>query len=122
MVRLVLGEKSRSNAITERERCVFEAGIKLAAALHQFVGVPVSPASRASLEKAIEGSIKNQPYVEKAKAKITIEKLNKYGYATLEGNMLELIVTVRYGDFRCVGRMKNIKDYPLMYVEGIEKV
>lgn len=119
---MVLGEERFFPGITSRERCIFETGIKLAAAFHQFAGTPVSPASKGSLEKAIEKAMKNQSYVEKAKARITLGKLNRYGYVTLAGEMMDLSVTVRYKEFRCVGRMKYIKDYPLMYVESIEKV
>lgn len=119
---MVLDEENLFPGITDRERCIFETGIKLAAAIHQFAGTPVSPASKGSLEKAVEEALRNQPYVEGAKARIAIGELNQYGYATLSGEMMDLSVTVEYGEFRCVGRMKFIKEYPLMYVESIEKV
>ncbi len=119
---MVLDEEGLFFGVSEKERCIFETGIKLATAFHQFVGTPVSPNSKDSLETAIGEAIKNQPYVEEAEVEITIEKLNEYGYATLSGEMLDLSVTVEYGGFRCVGRMKYIKDYPLMYVESIETV
>lgn len=119
---MVLGEENLFPGVTDRERCIFETGIKLATAFHQFAGTPVSPASKGSLEKAVAEALRNQPYVEDAEARITIGRLNQYGYATLSGEMLNLSVTVEYGGFRCVGRMKYIKDYPLMYVESIEKL
>ena len=42
---------------TNREIAAFEAGIKLGALYHQFVGSPVSPKTADSLERAIEESI-----------------------------------------------------------------
>ncbi|MEE8322215.1 MAG: dihydroneopterin aldolase family protein [Candidatus Bathyarchaeia archaeon] len=119
---MVLDEEGLFPDTSEKERCIFETGIKLATAFHQFAGTPVSPKSKDSLETAIKKAIENQPYVEEAKVEIAVEKLNEYGYATLSGEMLDLSVTVQYGGFRCVGRMKYIKDYPLMYVESIETV
>ena len=40
-----------------RERAVFEAGIKLAAVYHQFIGTPISASNAESLERAIEEGV-----------------------------------------------------------------
>ncbi|MBQ3684350.1 MAG: hypothetical protein II925_02025, partial [Methanomicrobium sp.] len=37
-----------------KAQAVFEAGIKLGALYHQWVGTPISPKTAASVEKAIE--------------------------------------------------------------------
>ncbi len=119
---MVLESVDFFSQLSDKERCIFETGIKLGATFHQFVGTPVSPDSKDSLGKAIEEAIKNQPYVKDAKVKITLSKLNEFGYATLSEEMLDILVTVEYGKVRCVSRMKYIKDYPLMYVEAIEEL
>lgn len=107
--------------VSDRERCIFEAGIKLATAFHQFHGTPVSTKSRESLERAIEEALKNQPFVEEALVKIDEPHLGGVEYASLNGRMLDVKVVVKYGAARCKGRLKYIKkeDYPLMYIEEI---
>lgn len=88
---------------SEREVCAFELGIKLGAVFHQFVGTPVSPRSKASLERAMEEAIKNQPYVVDARVEIDGEKLedacggSRYSYTSLVGEMLSARVEVCYG-------------------------
>jgi len=110
---------------TPRERAVFEAGIKLAAVYHQFIGTPVSASNVESLEKAIEEGVKVQPFVEDVKVLIRRETLrhkrNEYDYQSLTGEMLDVTVTIRIGDIRAVGRMRYIDEikYPLMYVQDI---
>ncbi|HEU12762.1 MAG TPA: dihydroneopterin aldolase, partial [Euryarchaeota archaeon] len=47
----------------DRERAVFEAGIKLGTIYHQFVGTPISKDNVEPLERSIEESIKVQPFV-----------------------------------------------------------
>lgn len=111
---------------TPRERAVFEAGIKLAAVYHQFIGTPVSISNVDSLEKAIEEGVKVQPFVEEVKVLIRRESLrrkrNEYDYQSLTGEMLDVTVTIRIGEVRVVGRMRYIEEikYPLMYVQKIE--
>jgi len=48
---------------SERERAVFEAGIKLGTIYHQFVGTPVAAANVEILERAIEDGVRVQPFV-----------------------------------------------------------
>ncbi len=113
--------KGSPRRISDREKCVFECGIKLATAYHQFIGTPVSARSRPSLEKAIAQALENQPYVEGALVKIRVNKVERRGYKALTGEMMDVAVVVRYGKARCRGRMKYIKDYPLMFIEKIEE-
>ncbi|MFQ3285111.1 dihydroneopterin aldolase family protein, partial [Natronomonas sp.] len=47
---------------TTPQTACFEAGIKFGSLYHQFAGTPVSPGSAASLGRAIEESIENQPF------------------------------------------------------------
>jgi len=97
---------------SERERCAFELGIKLGALFHQFTGTPVSLNSKASLEKAMEEAVKNQPYVVEAEVKIDRERLSslceasEFGYASLEGRMLSARVKVCYASSCFTGYLK----------------
>ncbi|WP_457555345.1 dihydroneopterin aldolase family protein [Candidatus Pyrohabitans sp.] len=107
-----------------REVCAFEAGIKLGMLFHQFIGTPVSEASRRSLEEAMRRAVLNQPYVSRARVRIKPEPLrrasqNTFGYASLSPEMLEAEVGVEYRGVRCVGRLSYSEDeaYPVMWVE-----
>ncbi len=111
--------------ISQRERSIFECGIKLGFVFHQFIGTPVSLKSKASLEKAIGEAVKNQPYVESAAVAIDEKKLkkikNRFGYAALSEEMLAASVTTRVGDWRCEGELKFVHGYPLMSVKRVQR-
>ena len=49
---------------TDRDKGIFEAGIKLGALYHQWVGTPISRQSAGSVETAIEKAVILQPFVE----------------------------------------------------------
>lgn len=112
---------------TTRERAVFEAGIKLAAVYHQFIGTPVSVSNAESLERAIEEGVKVQPFVESVEVHIRRESLrrkrNEYDYQSLTGEMLDVTVTIRIEEVRVTARMRYLEDikYPLMYIEEIRE-
>ena len=111
---------------TERERAVFEAGIKLGTIYHQFVGTPVAAANVEILEKAIEDGVRVQPFVKDVKVGISREALRRkkdeFDYQTLTGPMMKVELTVRVGGTTVVAAMdyKDDLHYPLMYVRGIE--
>ena len=113
---------------TIRERAVFEAGVKLAAIYHQFIGAPVSASNAESLERAIENGVMVQPFVESVSVRIRRESLrkkrNEYDYQSLTGEMVDATVAIRIEDVRAIGRMRYIEEikYPLMYVERIEQL
>ncbi|MGB7571377.1 MAG: dihydroneopterin aldolase family protein [Methanothrix sp.] len=103
---------------TKREIAAFEAGIKLGALYHQFVGAPVSLKTAACLEEAMEKSISLQPYVKTVSVRIEREMLkeNFFGYGELEGRMIIAKVQIDYE-----GEVVNAKleydakkKYPLM--------
>jgi hypothetical protein len=56
--------------ITQRDRALFEAGIKLGALYHQFVGTPVNMETVESLEDTISKSIFVQPYADDISVRI----------------------------------------------------
>ena len=107
----------------DRERALFELGIKLGALYHQYTGAPLNMETLDSLERAIEKSFSVQPYVLSAKVLIdrgrVQEKLNKFGYCELEGKMLDVRIEVQYGSSKVAGIIKYDEglDYPLMFVE-----
>ena len=110
---------------TDRERAVFEAGIKLGTIYHQFVGTPVSKENADAVEKAIEESARVQPFVEDVKVHIDRtalrEKRGAYDYYTLTGMMLQVYLRVRYGSAVAEVEMRRIDElsYPLMFVTRI---
>ncbi len=73
---------------SERERAVFESGIKLGTIYHQFVGTPLSSSNVESLEKAIEEGVRVQPFVKDVevhiKRKVLRGKKDEYDYQTLD--------------------------------------
>ncbi len=109
--------------MNNREQALFEAGIKLGALYHQFVGAPLDLAAIPSLESAIQKSIGVQPYVEDIKVRIDPDrvsaKTNKFGYAELEGSMLDVELVVAYGGAKVLVKMQYDEDaeYPLMFIE-----
>jgi hypothetical protein len=111
-----------------RERAIFECGIKLGGLYHQFVGTPVSPRSRESLERAMEEAVRNQPFVREVTVRIPevfFEGIrNRFQYLSLEGKMIEARVTTECGGVRCTGCLRWLEEeeYPLMEVEAIREI
>ncbi len=114
-------------ACSETERAAFEAGIKLGSIYHQFVGVPLRLENVATLERAIEAGCRVQPFVESVKVKIDRSKLKRkrgqYDYVSLTGDMLDVVLVVRYKGTRVRASMRMIEEmnYPLMYIESVER-
>lgn len=114
---------------TDRDNALFEAGIKLGALYHQFTGSPVNLNTVSSLEQAIQESISVQPYVEEISVKIDRDmlkgKLNdEFGYSELQGPMLKVKITVRYGSSRVKVGMEYDPElrYPLMKILEIKEM
>ncbi len=110
------------------ERAAFEAGIKMGTVYHQFVGTPLSLENVDALEKAIEASLKVQPFVVDAKVRIDRKRIKKksgfYKYLTLTGDMLDVDLVVQYEDKLAICKLEYIEemDYPLMYIKEIRGV
>jgi len=113
---------------SDRERAVFEAGIKLGSIYHQYTGMPVSESNVDVLERAIEEGTRVQPFVHDVSVKVDREDIrasrSKYKYTTLAGRMLRVILVIQYGTARARCRMEYVEslNYPLMYVEEIATV
>lgn len=115
--------------VTDRDNALFEAGIKLGALYHQFTGSPVNLNTVSSLEKAIQESISVQPYVKDISVKIDRDMLksklsSEFGYSELQGPMLKVEITVKYGSVKVKVGMEYDPElnYPLMKIEGIEEL
>jgi hypothetical protein len=102
----------------DREQAVFEAGIKLGALYHQWVGTPVSKESAQSVESAIEKAVILQPFVEEITVRLDrrLMKENIYGYSELAGLMFDVSIVTRVGFAYCRARLAPHRDYPLMQV------
>lgn len=109
---------------SEKERALFEAGIKMGTIYHQFVGTPVSSRNISELEKAMEASVSVQPFVESVRIKINISGKggkDTYDYVSLRGEMIDAILKIRINGVSVTAEMRYNEelDYPLMYVSGI---
>ncbi|MDD1715811.1 MAG: dihydroneopterin aldolase family protein [Methanolinea sp.] len=104
--------------ITEREQAIFEAGIKLGALYHQWVGTPVSPGTAPGLEKAIEKSVGLQPFVQQIHVSLDNRRMNPntYGYSELSGLMFRVEIATRVGQASCRARLRPEGEYPLMEI------
>lgn len=109
--------------ITQRDNALFEAGIKLGALYHQFVGAPVNPDTVDSLEQAISKSISVQPYVKEISVRIDQDMLverigDVFGYCELEGAMLDVEASIVFGDVIAKVALKFdlTLNYPLMRI------
>ncbi len=108
----------------ERDRAVFEAGIKLGSIFHQYVGAPLTRDTARDLERAIESATRVQPMVEDVRVRIDRKRLRSrgpYKYASLSEEMLHAEVTVRVGAARATAVLRYVPelDYPLMYLKEI---
>lgn len=109
--------------ISERERAIFELGIALGFAYHQFIGLPFNKENAKIIERAIEQALVTQPFRVSAKVKLkSKKKKGVYSYDEISKNNMEVEVEVVYGKIRAKGRLKYIKEikYPLMFIEKIE--
>ena len=119
----MLDPASKFFSCTDHERAIFEAGIKLGTVYHQYVGVPLNLSNVGSLETAIRESLLVQPFVEDAEVTIDRTRLKrkpgKYKYYTLTGDMLNVNLTVRYGDEVIKASLKYVREmkYPLMFFQ-----
>lgn len=108
---------------SDRERAIFEAGIKLGSIFHQYIGVPLNTENTDAVERAIRESVMVQPFVKDATVIIDRNKINKrkgqYKYVTLSGEMMDISVKICYGEACVTGRMRYVEEmnYPLMYLE-----
>jgi hypothetical protein len=113
-------------SVTPRDNAVFEAGIKLGALYHQFVGAPVNLNTVESLEKAIAQSISVQPFVKSITVRIDREmvraSLSSFGYTELKGSMLNVDAVIAYKNYEVSVGMSLKDGYPLMFIKDVKEV
>ncbi|MGB7788550.1 dihydroneopterin aldolase family protein [Methanoregula sp.] len=104
--------------MNDREQAVFEAGIKLGALYHQWVGTPISRDSAASVEKAIERAVVLQPFVEEITVRLdrSLMTENRFGYSELSGMMYDVEIVTRVGFTYCRAHLSPENGYPLMKI------
>ena len=107
------GDKS-----TDRERAIFEAGIKLGALYHQWVGTPIAQESAQSVASAIEKAVILQPFVEEITVNLDplLMKKNVFGYSELSGLMFDVEIVTRVGFLYCRATLTPDNGYPLMRI------
>jgi len=105
---------------TDAQTACFEAGIKFGALYHQFAGTPVSPDSAASLARAMEESIENQPHCESVTVDVREDAIaaeladSPADYTELTGQFLDVDIVVDYEGTPVRARMDMQDGYPLM--------
>ena len=106
----------------DKTKAAFEAGIKLGALYHQWVGTPISPDTAHSVETAIENAVGLQPFVEEINVRIDTRLmiLNSFGYSELAGKMFDVKITTRVGDAVCRAGLALENDYPMMKILKLE--
>jgi dihydroneopterin aldolase len=109
---------------SQREQAIFEAGIKLGALYHQWVGIPVSQESAESVERAIERSVVLQPHVEEITVRLDRKLMvpNRFGYSELSGLMFDVEIVTRVGFAYCRARLSPQQGYPLMQVVDYHEI
>ncbi|MCD6461563.1 MAG: dihydroneopterin aldolase family protein [Thermoplasmata archaeon] len=107
---------------TEGERAAFEAGIKLGALFHQFIGVPLSTSNAGDVEEAMRASLMVQPFVRKADVAVDRDGLHpkegEYDYTILTPERLRVSMEVAYGESVVEAGMRYVEElgYPLMFL------
>lgn len=105
---------------SDKERAIFETGIKLGSVYHQYTGIPINDSNVEFLERAIEKAVSAQPFVDRVSVSIDRAKVGKsqsaYKYKTLTGDMIDVQILIKYGDSEVQGNMAWVSemDYPLM--------
>jgi len=104
--------------ISDHDQAIFEAGIKLGALYHQWVGTPVSRDSAASLEIAIQEAHIQQPFVESISVTLDTELMNPnmFGYSELSGLMFSVSLKTRVNKVTCTARLSPEDGYPMMKI------
>ena len=111
---------TRYFSCSDKERAIFEAGVKLGSIYHQYTGIPINDSNVEFLERAIEKAVSAQPFVTKVNVNIDRRKVGRsrpaYKYKTLLGDMMDVKINIKYGKALVEGRMAWVSSmkYPLM--------
>jgi hypothetical protein len=112
--------------LTDKERAIFEVGIKLGAIYHLAMGMPISKNEEtiSSIETALANSIKSQPYVKEVKVKINRDyvlgsKSHEFDYSEINCRILNATIQLQYKKAEVTGVLEWNEElqYPLMYIK-----
>ena len=108
---------------TDREQAAFEAGIKLGALYHQWVGTPISVQTASGVEAVIEQSVGLQPFVEQIDVTLdrSLMNANAFGYTELAGLMFAVTIRTKVGATTCVAALRPENGYPLMRIVSCDE-
>ena len=120
---LFLLENRLNCMISDHDQAIFEAGIKLGALYHQWVGTPVSRDSAGTLETAIKAAHIQQPFVENISVTLDKELMNPniFGYSELSGLMFSVTLKTRVNKVTCTVQLSPENGYPMMKVIDIHE-
>jgi hypothetical protein len=111
---------------TDAERACFEAGIKFGSLYHQFAGTPVSPDSAASLGRAMEDAIENQPHCVGVDVDVRADRIateldsQSAEYTELTGRFMDVRMRIEHAGVTVSTRMEMEGDYPMMQLVDVE--
>ncbi|HOT06440.1 MAG: Dihydroneopterin aldolase [Methanosaeta sp. PtaB.Bin039] len=109
---------------TDGEIAAFEAGIKLGALYHQFVGTPISSKTAGLLEDAMQSAISLQPYVSECSVRIDRDQIseNIFGYSELKGSMIWAEVEISRSGLTARARLEydGAARYPMMHLLEVQ--
>jgi len=115
--------RDRAPRLSRRETLLFEAGIKLGGVFHQYLGIPVSDRTAASLARAIEAAVGLQPFVRRVTVGIHPKRggplgRGRFAYRYLTPEMLDVSVQLVDGRTAVEARLQHRPDlrYTLMKV------
>lgn len=108
--------------ILDREKAAFEAGIKLGALYHQWIGTPFSKELIPIIEQTIEGSVSSQPFVKNVKVSLVRERIkdNPFGYCEITGDIFDVLVMTKINSATCHATLSLEHGYPLMKLIDIQ--
>jgi dihydroneopterin aldolase len=120
---MTMSRGERAPRLSRRETLLFEAGIKLGGAFHQYLGIPVSERTADSLARAIEAAVGLQPFVRRVSVRIQPKRggplgRGRFAYRYLIPEMLDVRVQLVDGPTAVEARLRHRPDlrYPLMKV------
>ena len=112
--------------LSDRERLLFEAGVKLGGVFHQYLGIPVTRRTAPGLARSVEAAVRLQPYVARVRVRIDPGPRRRggprrYAYQYLTAEMLDATVVLRHRGTEVTARLKYRADldYPLMEVRAV---
>ncbi|MCL5962871.1 MAG: dihydroneopterin aldolase family protein [Candidatus Thermoplasmatota archaeon] len=102
---------------SDRDRAIFEAGIKLGSIFHQYIGNTMKYEDKDKMEKAIKASLLAQPYCEYADVNLILPEKKERDYVSITENMFKISVRINVNGYVINGFLEYMDKYryPLIY-------